>query len=64
MPKLHVEIIWKHPDKFKDVILRMGAFHIMCSVISIIGQRFQDGRFNDIIIEAGIVVQGSVAEGR
>ena len=61
------EIIWKHPDKFKDVILRMGAFHIMCNLISIIGKRFQDSGLKDIIIEAGIVAQGSVAgvlEGR
>ena len=55
-----VEIIWKHPDKFKYVILRMGAFHIMCNLISIIGKWFQDSGFKSIIIEAGIVVQGSV----
>ena len=33
-----VEIIWRYPDKFKDVIMRMGAFHIMCNLISIIIQ--------------------------
>ena len=55
-----VEIIWKHPDKFKDVILRMGAFHIMCNLVSIIGKLFQDSGFKGIVIEAGIVVQGSV----
>ena len=28
----------RYPDKFKDVIMRMGAFHIMCNLISIIIQ--------------------------
>ena len=51
-----VEIMWKHPDKFKDVILRMGAFHIMYNLISIIGKRFQDSGFKDIIREVGIAV--------
>jgi len=56
-----VEIIWKHPEKFRDVILCMGAFHTMCNLKSIIGKRFQDGGFKDTIIECGIVAQGSVA---
>ena len=55
-----VEIIWKHPDKFKDVILHMGAFHIMYNLVSIIGKWFQDSGFKGIIIEAGIVVHGCV----
>ena len=32
----------------------------MCNLIYIIGKRFQDSGFKDIIIEAGNVAQGSV----
>jgi len=33
-----VEIIWKHPEKFRDVILCMGAFHTTCNLKSVIGK--------------------------
>ena len=34
-----IEITWKHVDKFKNIILRMGVLHTVCSTI---GKRFQD----------------------
>ena len=60
------EITWKHPDKFKDV-LRMGMFHTVCTLLSIIGKRFQDAGLRDICIESGVIAEGSVTgvlEGR
>jgi len=33
-----VEIIWKHPEKFRDVIFRLGAFHTMHNLIGTISR--------------------------
>ncbi|KAK3748766.1 hypothetical protein QZH41_000790 [Actinostola sp. cb2023] len=38
------EIAWKH-DKFKDIVIRMGMFHTVCTLLSILGKRFQDAEF-------------------
>ena len=42
------EIVWKYPDMFKGLVLRMGAFHTVCNLLSIIGKRFQDAGLRDI----------------
>lgn len=60
------EIVWKH-DKFKNIVIRMGVFHTICNLLSIVGKRFQDAGLRDICVESGVIAEGSVAgvmEGR
>ena len=60
------EITWKH-DKFKNIILRMGAFHTNCNLLSTIGKRYQDAGLRDLCVEAGVIAEGSITgvmEGR
>ena len=60
------EIVWKH-EKFKNIVIRMGVFHTICNLLSIIGKRFQDAGLRDMCVESGVVAEGSVAgvmEGR
>ena len=48
-------------------MLRMGTFHTILNFLSITGKRFQDGGLKNIVIEAGVVAEGSVSsvmEGR
>ena len=61
------EIMWKHSQQFKDLVLRMGVFHTICTFLSVIGKRFQDAGLRDVIIESGVIAEGSVSgvqEGR
>ena len=61
------EVVWKHPEKFKDIILRLGVFHTICTLLSTIGKRFQDAGLRDLCVEACVIADGSVAgvmEGR
>ena len=55
------EIVWKYPDIFKGIVLRMGAFHTICTLLSILGKRFQDAGLRDICIESGVIAEGSVS---
>ena len=41
------EILWKEEDLMKDIIPRMGVFHTICTLLSIIGKRFQDAGLRD-----------------
>jgi len=56
------EIVWKHKDKYKAVVLRLGAFHTIMVVLSILGKRFEDTGLRDLCIESGIVAEGSVTK--
>ena len=42
-----VDIVWKHPDKFKPIVLKMGGFHRICNFLGIIGKRFLDAGLRD-----------------
>ena len=41
----------------------MGVFHTACTLLSIIGKRFQDAGLRDLCVESGAIVEGSVAGG-
>ena len=42
------------------VVKRLGAFHIACTLLAVIGKRFRDAGLEDIIIESEIIGIGSV----
>ena len=61
------EVMWKHKERYRGIILRMGTFHTICNLLSILGKRFQDAGLRDVCIESNIIAEGSVAavmEGR
>ena len=39
----------------------MGVFHTACTLLSIIGKRFKDAGSEDLCVESGALVEGSVA---
>eukprot|EP00058_Branchiostoma_floridae_P019404 XP_002604894.1 hypothetical protein BRAFLDRAFT_77273 [Branchiostoma floridae] len=55
------EVMWKHKDIFKPIVIRMGSFHTCCTLLAIIGKRFQDVGLRDLAIESGVVAEGSVS---
>ena len=36
-------------------------FHAACTLLSIIGKRFQDAGLKDLCVESGVIAEGSVA---
>ena len=55
-----MEIKWKQSEHFEDVIVRMGAFHTICTLLGIIGKRFQDAGLRDLCVESQVIAEGSV----
>ena len=55
------EDAWKHKDLYPEVLLRLGTFHTIFNLLSIIGKRFQDAGSRDIYTESGIITEGSVS---
>ena len=57
----------KEYEKFKPIVLRLGTFHTLGTLISVIGKRFLHAGLKDLFIEAGVVAEGyvsAVLEGR
>jgi len=55
------EVPWKHKDLYAEVRLRLGTFHTIFNLLSIIGKRFQDAGLRDTGTESGIMAEGSVS---
>ena len=55
------EIIWKKSEQFKDIVPRMGVFHTICTLLAVIGKRFQDAGLRDLCIESRVTAEGSVS---
>ena len=51
------------PDRaeFKSVVARMSTFHVICTLLAIIGKRYGEAGFRDTLVEANVVSAGSVA---
>ena len=54
------EIIWKNEEKFRPIVIRMGAFHTICNMMGTIGKRFQDAGLRDLAVESGVTAEGSI----
>ena len=55
------EVVWKNPDNFHPIVLRMGVFHTICTMLAVIGKRFVDAGLRDISVESGVIADGSIA---
>ena len=61
------EIVWREREKYRHLLLRLGTFHTIMTVLAIVGKRFQDAGLGDLCVESGILAGGSLAgvfEGR
>lgn len=54
------EIVWKHQEDYKQVVLRMGAFHVSCAFLAAIGKRFGDAGLQDLLVESGVIGPSAV----
>lgn len=57
------EIVWKTPDQYRGIVLRMGTFHTICNLLCVIEKRFRDASFRDVAVEAGVIAEGSIDSG-
>ena len=54
------QILWEAPDKFGNIVNRLGAFHTIPVFISCIFSLYGEAELIDIITESGIVATGSL----
>ena len=54
-----IEIQFKEKEKFKSLVLMMGGFHTLMMFLGIIGSCFKDAGVQDILIQSGVLADGS-----
>ena len=47
------EIQWRHPNEFKDLVIRMGGFHTALKFLSVIGKKFKESGIEELLAESG-----------
>ena len=58
--KLIVEIKAENPTKYSNIVPVIGAFHQQMSFIHAIYKRFLGSGISDLLVSAGVIVEGSV----
>ena len=54
------EIQLKEPEKFRNLFLLVGIFHILLMFLGAIGVRFKDAGMKDVYIQSEIIAEGSI----
>ncbi|XP_065185756.1 uncharacterized protein LOC135816485 [Sycon ciliatum] len=56
-----VDIVTQRGEEFAPIVLRLGAFHIACTFLAIIGKRFRDAGLLDLLVESGVAGTASAS---
>ena len=57
-----VEMQFKDKEKFKSLVLVMGEFHTLMMFLGVIGTRFKDSGLRDILLQSGVLADGSAEQ--
>ena len=49
----------RYPDEFKNVVLRLGGFHIALNYLSLLGKMYSNSGLEDLLIESGVYAPGT-----
>ena len=58
--KLAYNVIWNNPERYKDVFIHLGAFHIICCYFGAVGKLMTGYGIEEIVLESGICSSGSL----
>ena len=49
-----------HKAQFEDLVIMIGGFHLLTTILAIIGSRFADAGLRDVAVQSEIIAEGSV----
>lgn len=55
-----MEVYWKNKGLFNGLVIMMGGFYLLMMLLGIIGCRFGDVGFWEIVVESDVVVEGFI----
>ena len=60
--KIAYDVIWDNPHRYENVIVHLGAFHIICCYLGALGRMMVGSGFEEVVIESGICSSGSMEQ--
>ena len=57
-----VDVKYEIPEKFNHILTVLGSFHIQRSYMTAIYKRIKESNIKDLLVEAGLIVQGSIVQ--
>lgn len=55
-------ILWTHQDRFHNVFVLLGTFHMSCAYIGGLGKLVKGCGVEEVVLEAGICAEGSIGK--
>ena len=55
-----MEVIWKQKEQFEGLVVMMGGFHLLMTLLAIIGSRFGDAGLRDVAVHSEVIAEGSI----
>ena len=54
------EILWSYPERFQNVRVRLGAFHMACAYIGSLVKLMKASGFEEVLVESAVCASGSI----
>lgn len=51
------ELMWHNPDQFRNVVVRLGGFHVALNFLKTIGQHFKHSGLSEVLHESGVYTE-------
>ena len=55
-----MEVPWKQKARFKGLIVIMGGFHLLMTLLAIIGTRFGDAGLRDVALHSEVIAEAQL----
>lgn len=53
------ELQIRYPDEFKNVVVRLGGFHIALNYLALLGKMYSNSGLEDLLIDSGVYAPGT-----
>jgi hypothetical protein len=53
-------LVFSRPIKYKNHIIMIGTFHIICAYFKMVGHKMNGSGLSDVLMEAGLIASGSL----
>ena len=54
------EVYWKNKELFKDLLIMLSGFHLLMTLLGIIGTRFGKAGLKELAVQSEVVAEGSI----
>ncbi|CAB4024191.1 Hypothetical predicted protein [Paramuricea clavata] len=55
-----MEVFWKQEEQFEGLVVLMGGFYLLMTLLAIIGNRFGDSGLSDVAVHSEVIAEGSI----